>query len=124
MRGGNPSRRRLAGPWAKRLRALCVLLAAAALAPLPVAAQQAQGFSVVRTEIVDPMTVINDADMYFGRISPGTADGTVVMTPSGSSIVANCATNNGIVRTGDCRAARFQGTIPFIHTLQITKPAG
>lgn len=103
---------------------MCVLFALAAFAPLPATAQQTQGFSVVQADIIDPMTVVNNADMYFGRITPGTADGTVVMTPNGSSIAASCATNNGIVRVGDCRAARFQGTIPFIHQLQITKPAG
>lgn len=105
-------------------RAICALLAALALAPLPAAAQKAQGNALIQSEILDPMTLQNDADMDFGRIMPGTANGTVVMTPSETSIVAACTTTSGIVRTGTCKAARFDGQVPFIFNLQITKPAG
>jgi len=124
MEWGNPSRMRRDGWRTGRQRALAVLLAAATLAPLPAAAQQRQTFAVARGEILDGIILQNPADMEFGRISPGTANGTVVMTPNGSSAVASCTTNFGIVRTGNCQAARFEGDIPFIHPLQITKPAG
>jgi len=101
-----------------------VLLAMVMIAPLQAAAQSAQGHAVIRSEILDNFTVENPADMDFGDIAPGTADGTVVMTPSTSGVTAACVTNNGIVRSGPCRAARFQGTLPFFYNLQITKPAG
>jgi hypothetical protein len=103
---------------------LCALLAVAAFAPLPAAAQQGQSYAVARADIMDAMTVVNNADMYFGVITPGTANGTVVMTPNDQSNAAACAVNNGITRSGPCRAARFEGQIPFIHNLVITKPAG
>jgi hypothetical protein len=125
MDWGNPRRRRPERRRSTRQRAFCALIVAAALAPLPAAAQQrAVGQAVSRGEILDPMTLNNDADMDFGRIVPGTANGTVVMTPNGSSTVASCTTTSGIVRTGNCRAAFFDGNVPFIFNLQITKPAG
>lgn len=124
MERGNPSRRRREGWRTTWQRTLCVLLAMAVFAPLPAAAQQGQSYAVVRADVMDSMTVINNADMYFGVITPGTANGTVVMTPDDQSNVAACAVNNGITRSGACRAARFEGDIPFIHNLQITKPAG
>src|SRR6187401_58124 len=119
MNCGNPNRPCRDG-WQ---RALGVLLAAVALAPLPAAAQQARGYAFMQSEILDSMTVRSPADMDFGRILPGTANGSVVMTPTAST-TATCNTNSGIVRTGVCRAAQFDGQVPFIFGLQITKPAG
>lgn len=124
MEWGKPDRRRHERWRTKWQRTLCALLLAVALAPLPAAAQQGQSYAVVRADIMDAMTVVNNADMYFGVIVPGTTNGTVVMTPSDQSTAASCAVNNGITRTGPCRAARFEGDIPFIHNLVITKPAG
>jgi len=125
MEWGNPSRLRRDERRTGRQHALGVLLAVTTLAPFPAAAQQAQGYALTRSEILDPMILQNPADMDFGRIMPGTANGTVVMTPSTTGgIVAACTTTSGIVRTGNCRAARFEGSIPFIFNLQITKPAG
>jgi len=88
-----------------------------------VAAQQ-QDYAMMRSEVLDPMILQNLADMDFGDITPGTASGTVVMTPSTSGTTAACATTNGILHVGACRAAQFQGSVPFIFNLQITKPAG
>ncbi len=124
MEWGYPIRRRLT--WRPKVgpRAFLALLAAMAFAPLPAAAQKAQSYALTQAEVLDSMQVNNNADMDFGRIMPGTANGTVVMTPNGSSTAATCTTNNGIVRTGTCRAARFNGSLPFIYNLQITKPAG
>ena len=124
MERGNPSRRRSDAPRTNRAHAWGVLLGAAAFAPIPAAAQTAQGHALMQSEILDSFTVQNPADMDFGRIMPGTANGTVVMTPNGSSTAASCTTNNGITRTGTCRAARFEGELPFIYNLQITKPTG
>ncbi len=102
--------------------ALGALLVALALAPHPAAAQ-VRDTALMRGEIMQPLVVHNDADMDFGRIMPGTAPGTgtVVMTPSAS---ATCTTNNGIIRTGTCRAARFEGDTSFLFLLRVTKPAG
>lgn len=104
---------------AKGRCAACVLLAAAALAPVPASAQQ--DVARQRAEILDPMTVENEADMDFGDIVPGNSNGTVIMTPSAT---ATCTANNGIVRTGTCRAARFDGDVSFLYSLRVTKPAG
>jgi len=95
----------------------------AVLGPLPAAAQ-VQDIALMRGEILDPMVLQNPADMDFGDITPGTANGTVVMTPSTTGTTAACATNNGILHVGACRAAQFQGSVPFIFNLQVTKPAG
>jgi len=104
-------------------RVVCALLAALALVPLPAAAQQrVQGRGMMQSEILAPVTVVNDADMDFGRIMPGTANGSVVMTPGNAT--ATCTTNAGIVRTGACKAAQFDGNLPFLFNLEITKPAG
>lgn len=120
MRRGISSRRSLTGRRTTRRRALAALLAAAALAPNPAAAQ-AQDNAVMRGQVLDTLVVNNDADMDFGDIIPGTANGTVVMTPSATP---TCATNNGIVRTGTCRAARFDGDATFLFLLRVTGPAG
>jgi hypothetical protein len=121
MDWGYPSRgrrdqRRTAGQCA-----LGVLLAAAALAPHPAAAQAKRANAITTAEILNPLVVINPDDMDFGRIMPGTANGTVVMNPGAA---ATCTTNAGIVRTGNCVAARFDGSLPFLFNLAITKPAG
>ena len=123
MSGGNPTGGR-GDAWRTRgRRAACALLAALALAPLPALAQQAQDHALMRSEILDAMIVQNEADLDFGDITPGTANGTVVLTP-GTTGTAACTTNNGIVRIGNCRAARFSGSLPFLFGLEITKPTG
>jgi hypothetical protein len=121
MEWGNPSEQRRAKRRARRQHALGALLAAIVLAPAPAAGQTRQATALNRAEILQPLVVLSAEDMNFGRIAPGTANGTVVMTPGAT---ASCATNAGIVRTGTCRAARFDGSLPFFHTLEITKPAG
>jgi len=72
-------------------------------------------------EILAPLVVLKASDMDFGLIMPGTANGTVVLNPGAT---ASCTTNAGIVRSGNCRAARFDGSLPFFHNLVITKPVG
>lgn len=119
---GTPSRPRFRKRPTTRQRAACALFAAALLAPLP-AAGQAVDHALMRAEILDVTTVQNEADMDFGDIIPGTADGRVIMTPNENGI-ASCTTTNGIVRTGTCDSARFNGTVPFIYVLQVTGPPG
>jgi hypothetical protein len=103
-----------------RRRASSWLLLAAALAPLPGAAQDQEAI-FARGEILDSMVVNNEADLDFGDLMPGTANGTVVLTPAA---VATCTPNNGIVHSGNCRAARFDGDASFLFFLRVTKPAG
>ena len=125
MDWGNPSRQRREGRRTWWQRMLCALLALAAFAPLPAAAQQGQSYAIVQAEIRDSALVVNNADMYFGVITPGTTNGTVTMTADDTSTAAaTCTVTSGITRIGPCRAARFEGSLPFIYNLQITKPAG
>lgn len=124
MEWGKPGPRRRERRRTRWQRALAALLVATALAPLPAAAQTAIGAAQQRAEILDPMSLNNNNAMDFGRIMPGTANGTVVLTPNGNGVTASCTTTSGIVRTGNCRSARFEGDVPFIFNLQITKPAG
>jgi hypothetical protein len=102
-------------------RAAGALLVAIALAPATALAQVDTDFAIVRGEILDTMVVENEADLDFGDLVPGTANGTVVLTPSATP---TCTTNNGIVHTGNCRAARFDGSASFLFFLRVTKPPG
>ncbi len=120
MERGYPSRRRRERR-ARWQRAFGALLATAALAPLPAAAQSKQAAATFHADIREPLVVLKASDMDYGRIAPGTANGTAVMTPGAT---ATCATNVGIVHTGNCRAARFDGSLPFFYNLQVTKPVG
>jgi len=105
---------------ARASRAACVVLAAAALAPLPAAAQQ-QAPVLIGAEILDAATVRNAADMDFGRIIASSSLGTVVMTPSASP---TCATTGGIIRTGPCKAAQFTGLALYQADLRVQRPTG
>jgi hypothetical protein len=120
MRWGTSSGRRPGAGRTTRRRALAALSATLAFVPSPAAAQD-QDSAVMRGQILDTLTVNNDADMDFGDIVPGTANGTVVMT---ASAAPTCTANNGIVRTGTCRAARFDGDATFLFLLRVTRPAG
>jgi hypothetical protein len=105
---------------ARAKRRACAVLAAAALAPLPAAAQQ-QAHPLMTAEIVDTLSVRNDADMDFGGIIPSGNTGTVVMTPSASP---SCATTGGLVHTGACKAAVFVGFAFATADLRVQRPAG
>jgi hypothetical protein len=96
----------------------CAALSAAALMPVSAAAQ-VQEPALVRSEILDPMTLQNDADMDFGDIIPGTAAGTVVMTPSATP---TCTASAGLVRSGPCKAAEFSGTAFAGAELRVRRP--
>lgn len=91
----------------------------AALAPAPAAAQQASAF--MRTEIVDPSTISNTADLDFGVIAPNVSGGNVVLTPSATAV---CTTTGGLVRTGTCKAAVFTGFTFIGGGLRVMRPSG
>jgi len=104
--------------WAAR--AAWMLLAVAALAPLPAAAQR-QDFALMRSEIVNAATLIVNADMDFGDIMPNATGGLVVMTPTAAAV---CTTTGGLVRTGVCKSAEFTG-IAFLNAdLRVQRPSG
>src|SRR5690606_9019260 len=119
MHGGFQSRGRPEGRPPIRQRAGTAWLAALALVPVPAAAQQ--DHALMRSEILDTTTIQNEADMDFGDIAPGSADGSGALTPSAT---ATCSTNAGIVHTGNCRAAQFSGNAYFLFLLRIDRPAG
>src|SRR6478735_9040503 len=97
-----------------------VVLGAAALAPLPVAAQQQR--SVLPTaEILDPSSIRKDADMDFGGIIPTLSGGTVVMIAGASP---TCATTGGLIRTGPCKSAAFVGFAIANADLRVMRPSG
>ena len=104
---------------ARATRVACAMLTAAALAPLPAAAQQAHPLMAAR--ILNTATVRNDADMDFGGIIPNGNNGTVVMTPSASP---SCTTTGGIVHSGACTAAVFVGFAFATADLRVQRPAG
>src|SRR3546814_8109471 len=57
--------------------------------------------------------------MNFGQIAARANPGTVTLSPGAT---ANCATTGGLTRTGTCRAARFDGDVTFLFTLQVQRP--
>lgn len=120
MLRGIPRRPRPGERPTMRRCAFGALIASLLLAPVSALAQ-ANDHALMRTEILEVITAESDADMDFGDIIPGTSNGTVVMTPAAT---ATCATSGGIVRTGPCLAARFEGTLPIVYLLRVTKPAG
>lgn len=69
--------------------------------------------------IDDPITVIGVEDMNFGQIAARANPGTVTLSPGAT---ASCATTGGLTRTGICRAARFDGDVTFLFTLQVQRP--
>ena len=98
----------------------CVALAAA-LAPLPAAAQQSQSYALTTAEITDGITMGNAGDMDFGRILPTGTNGTIVMTPSAA---ATCAITGGLIRTGPCKAAAFVGAAFTGADVRVHRPTG
>lgn len=108
-------------PHGTRKAMACALLAGAVLAPLPAAAQQAQGIAIMGAEILDAATLQNDADMDFGRITQSLTAGTVVLP---ASPAPTCTTTGGLVRTGACRAAVFSGLAFAGADLRVMRPSG
>ena len=106
-------------------RAVCALLAAVALAPLPALAQAATADADARITILPPFTVGPGADLDFGQITSSGPAGTVTIPASGANTSASCTVTGPLIHTGNCRAARFDGDAPnWLFPLQVTKPAG
>jgi hypothetical protein len=104
---------------ANAARAACGLFAAAALAPLPAAAQEA--YALIGTDIVDSTTIAPDADLNFGQIMPSASGGNVVLT---ASATATCTTTGGLVHSGACKAAQFSGnSFPQVE-MRVMRPSG
>ena len=107
-------RQACSGSGVNALRWACAALSVAVLTPCPAAAQQ-QDHAFVRTEIVDTITLQNDADMDFGDIIPSASAGTVVMTPSATP---TCTASPSLVPTvylgnpGNSPNHRFQVNAP------------
>jgi spore coat protein U-like protein len=101
-----------------RLAIRVVFLSAALAAP---ARAQETATARMGAVIEQPVIVINTADMDFGQIAYTTSGGTVTLTASAS---ATCTTTGGLIRTGTCRAATFEGDVRFLFLLQVQPPAG
>ena len=82
------------------------LLAAVALAPVPALAQPQTDTATARTQvaILAPGSVLKTADMDFGSIAQSNTAGTVVLSAANA---ATCTVTGGLIRSGTCRAARF-----------------
>ena len=115
---GDPNRGRCERCRPTGQRAIAALLVAAVLAPLP-AAGQATETSPARVAVLDPVTIGPGADMDFGQIMTAGTNGTVVMTPVASP---TCHTTGGLVRTGTCRSAMFEGDAYFLAELRVQRP--
>lgn len=110
------------GPGAGRLpRGRAAALTIVLLSALAPAGARAATQAVAQTGVVidDPMTVIGVEDMDFGQIAARANPGTVRLSPGAT---ASCATTGGLTRTGTCRAARFDGDVTFLYTLQVQRP--
>jgi hypothetical protein len=92
---------------AQRLRmAGCAVLAAVALFPDQAQAQPQSDTATAKTEAVllDPGSVRKSADMDFGSIAQANVAGTVVLSANNA---ATCTVTGPLIRSGACRAARF-----------------
>ena len=100
--------------------ALAALPITAALAPISAEAQSVDT-AFGRAEIAEDLSIADIDDLYFGQIVPRTNPGTVVLTPGAT---ATCTTTGGLVRSGPCQAAVFEGQASSGATLRIIRPGG
>jgi hypothetical protein len=92
---------------ALRLRmAGSALLAAAGLMASPASAQPQTDTDTARTQaaFLSPGSVLKTADMDFGSIAQANNPGTIVLSANNA---ATCTVTGGLIRSGTCRAARF-----------------
>ena len=87
---------------------------------MPAGAQEIETARMT-ARIDKPIIVTNTADMDFGKIAYSPTAGTVLMS---AAATATCTTTGTLVRTGTCRAAKFEGSVSFLFNLQVTQPAG
>lgn len=114
--------REIIGQWslARRLRVAFACAVASLAVAMPAGAKET-GTAQMSARIDTPIIIVNSADMDFGKIAYAPTAGTVVMSATASS---TCGTTGGLVRTGTCRAAKFEGSVRFLFNLQVTQPAG
>jgi hypothetical protein len=105
----------------RRLHAAAwAMLASLALIPTAAAAQGRQASAESAARLLAPGTVASSTTMDFGTIAVTTA-GTVKVNASASP---TCTTTGGLVRTGPCTAATFEGRVRWLFPLEITPPSG
>jgi hypothetical protein len=105
----------------KRLKlriAACAALAAAACLSAPAHAQSATAQTFA--SVVAPGTLVASRDLNFGAVVQPSAPGTVTVS---SANAATCTTTGGLVRTGTCASARFDGQASGFSRLQFTQPS-
>lgn len=102
-----------------RFLRLWVLAACGLFALAPAHAASPPVSVPVQVEIVDPLSISKISDMDFGNVVPTTNAGTVVMTPTAA---ATCTASGGIIQSGTCQAAEFQGRGLFLQTFRIRLP--
>lgn len=89
----------------KSCRAWFAFLLLVLAAPTPLAAQEDTSDTDAKTVIVLPLTLVNDEDLDFGLILPGTSRGFVTLAPDGSA-----STSGGVLAVaGETQAATFYG---------------
>lgn len=112
------------------MRRLCALLAlaCAALIAQPAAAQAVAATAGAEATIVEPLGLVKNQDLIFGRIAAGPTAGTVTVDPNTST----CTTTGPITRVGTCQYAEFAGMgvrrftvrIQIPTTVTLTAPGG
>ena len=102
---------------------------ALALVAVPAAAQNSTAMTA-KTEIVQPLSVVKQADLDFGKVAE-TGAGTVVLAPTETP---TCTVTGGVAHYGICQPAVFEGygqsgrtvriKLPPSGTVTITNPGG
>lgn len=99
---------------------LAAVTASALLLCAAPATAQTVAQATAEATILEPLTLVNTADMNFGTISSVAGGGTIVMTPSASP---SCAPTGGLVHTSVCQPAVFEGLGTPGRNVMLQKPA-
>lgn len=108
--------------YGSSLRPLAALGAAALFAATTVpASAQATTQGTAQVTILEPLSLVNTADMNFGRISNVSGGGTVVMAAAASP---GCTTTGGLIHSSACQPAVFQGLGTPGRVVRLRKSGG
>lgn len=89
---------------------------------LPCAAQASDTATAdAGAEILPPVVFTGPGDMDFGTVTVDATPGTVVLSAAAAS---TCTTTGGLIHSGDCQAARFEGDVTFLFLLRVQQPPG
>ncbi len=102
-------------------RVLCavLVLAFALLSAKPIhAAERAVASGAADAVVVEPLSLIANEALNFGRVAAGTTAGTVLLNPN----TLACTTTGPIFRTGVCQPAEFTGMGTRRLTVRIQMP--